>query len=351
MRRIAIAVLAGLFLAGAAAFVWARWSGPAVGDVQPTSRSWLDSLAALVGLGGPDSGETFSGYVEAEYVLVTSMVGGTLMRLEVARGDWVTAGAPLFTLDDTAERGARDEAAARLAQAEAQLADLRLGRRAPEIDAILAQRDQAVAMLRQSEAEYERQLQLRRKAVSSQKAVDDARWQRDRDRAQVNELEAQLLVARLPGRDDQIRAAEAAVTAARAALTQAEWRLGQMTIFAPSTGTVSDTLFRPGETVGAGLPVVQLLPPANVKIRFFVPQAVVPQIAVGDAVRVTCDGCAAPIAATIRFISPQAEFTPPVIYSREERARLVFLVEAWPDAQPQRLRVGQPVDVTIVPRS
>jgi HlyD family secretion protein len=350
MRRIGIAVVAVLFLAAAGAVVWARWSTPSQAEAGHGPRSWFDSLAALVGLGGPDVGETFSGYVEAEYVLVTSMVGGTLMRLDVVRGDWVNAGAPLFTLDDTAERGARDEAAARLAQAEAQLADLRLGRRAPEIDAILAQRDQAAAMLRQSEGEYERQQQLRQKGVSSQKALDDARWQRDRDRAQVNELEAQLLVARLPGRDDQIRAAEAAVTAARAAVTQAEWRLGQMAIFAPSAGTVSDTLFRPGETVAAGLPVVQLLPPANIKIRFFVPQAVVPRVAVGDAVRVSCDGCAAPIAATVRFISPQAEFTPPVIYSREERARLVFLVEAWPDEAGQTLRVGQPVDVAIVPR-
>jgi HlyD family secretion protein len=347
MRRIAIAALAVLFLAGAAAFVWARWSG-SPGSARP---SFLESLAALVGLGGADGRESFSGYVEAEYVLVTSMVGGTLMRLDVARGDMVEAGAPLFTLDDTAERGARDEAAARLVQAQAQLADLRTGRRAPEIDAILAQREQAVAMLRQSEAEYERQLQLRQKRVSSEKQLENARWERDRDQAEVNELEAELLVARLPGREDQIRAAEAAVEAARATLTQAEWRLEQMTIFAPAAGSVVDTLFRPGETVPAGLPVVQLLPPANIKIRFFVPQAVVPQIAVGDAVRVTCDGCAGPIAATVRFISPQAEFTPPVIYSREERARLVFMIEARPDVAPQMLRVGQPVDVAIVPPS
>jgi HlyD family secretion protein len=347
MRRIAIAALAVLFLASAAAFVWAQWSEPP-GNGPP---SWLESVAALVGLDGADRLESFSGYVEAEYVLVTSMVGGTLMRLDVARGDSVEAGAPLFALDDAAERGARDEAAARLVQAQAQLADLRTGRRAPEIDAIVAQREQAVAMLRQSEAEYERQLQLRRKRVSSEKQLENARWQRDRDQAEVNELDAELLVARLPGREDQIRAAEAAVEAARAALTQAEWRLGQMTIFAPAAGSVVDTLFRPGENVPAGLPVVQLLPPANIKIRFFVPQAVVPQIAVGDAIRVTCDGCASPIEATVRFISPQAEFTPPVIYSREERARLVFMIEARPDEAPQMLRVGQPVDIAIMPPS
>jgi HlyD family secretion protein len=350
MKRIAVIALAILFMGAAAVFVWARWSAPADGEDGMAPQSWLDSLTRLVGLGGPSAVDSFSGYVEAEYVLVTSTVGGTLIRVDVARGDWVEAGASLFVLDDTAERGARDEEAARLAQAQAQLADLQTGRRPPEIDAILAQREQAMALLRQSEAEFERQAELRQKRVSSEKQLQEARWQRDRDRARVDELDAQLMVARLPGRQDQIRAAQAAVTAARAALTQAEWRLGQMTIFAPGAGIVVDTLFRPGESVAAGLPVIQLLPPGNIKVRFFVPQAMVPRIAIGDAVRIACDGCAEPIAGTIRYISPQAEFTPPVIYSREQRARLVFMVEARPDQDPQSLRVGQPVDVTIAPR-
>jgi HlyD family secretion protein len=150
------------------------------------------------------------------------------------------------------------------------------------------------------------------------------------------------------GRDEEIKAAEAAVSAAKASLAQAEWRLAQKTGIAPAGGVIVDTLYRPGEMVPAGLPVVQLLPPENIKLRFFVPEAVVARIAVGQTVRATCDGCGPPVAAIVRFISPQAEFTPPVIYSREQRTRLVFMVEARPSQHPEALRVGQPIDVEPV---
>ncbi len=347
MRRRLIAAIAVVLVLAAGALAWGHWR-PA-GDPSPAQqRSWFDRLAASIGLGGSDAAATFSGYVEADYVMVTSSIGGTLMKIEVARGDQVAVGAPLFALDDAAERAARDEAAAKLAQAQSQLADLRLGRRQPEIDAIAAQRAQAEAALRQSQADYERQVQLRRTRVSSQKQLDDARAQRDRDQNRLAEIDAQLEVARMPAREDEIRAAEAAVTAARAALAQAEWRLGQKTGVAPQAGLVVDTLYRPGEMVAAGQPVVQLLPPANVKIRFFVPEQVVGQMAIGQTVQVSCDGCGAPVAATVRFISPQAEFTPPVIYSREQRARLVFMIEARPNERAETLHVGQPVDVALV---
>ena len=312
------------------------------------ARSWIGNLIAAIDLSGTGRSAAFSGYVEADYVLVASTVGGTLMQLDVARGDRVAAGARLFALDDISERAARDEAAGKLSQAEAQLADLRTGRRPPEIDAIVAQRAQAEAALRHSEAEYQREVRLRGTGASSTRLLDEWLAQRDRDQSRFQELDAQLRIARMPGRDEQIRAAEAAVTAAQASLAQAEWRLAQTTGTAPKGGTIVDTLYRPGEMVPAGLPVVQLLPPENIKIRFFVPQGLVAQIGVGRVVRVACDGCGAPFAATVRFISPRAEFTPPVIYSREQRARLVFMVEARPEARPEALRVGQPVDVTMV---
>ena len=293
--------------------------------------------------GTPDS--SYSGYVEAEYVMVGSAVGGPLATLDVRRGDKVTAGARLFTLDDTAERGARDEADGKLQTAVAQLADLLTGRRAPEIEAIVAQRVQAVAALRQSETELQRQTRLQASNASSAQQLELARKQRDQDKGHVDELDAQLRVARLPGRDEQINAAQATVTSAQGTLAQAQWQLGQMTGTAPTDGTVVDTLYRPGEQIGGGKPVVQLLPPGNIKIRFFVPEGIIARIAAGQNVRISCDGCGAPITAVIRFISPQAEFTPPVIYSREQRSRLVYLVEAWPNERAEALRVGQPVDV------
>ena len=294
-----------------------------------------------------DRATTYSGYVEAEYVMVGSAIGGPLATLDVQRGDKVLTGARLFALDDVAERGARDEADGKLQAAVAQYADLLTGRRAPEIEAIVAQRVQAVAALQQSETELQRQIRLQASNASSAQQLEIARKQRDQDKGHVDELDAQLRVARLPGRDEQINAAQAAVASAQGTLVQAQWRLGQMTGTAPADSTVVDTLYRPGEQVGPAMPVVQLLPPGNIKLRFFVPEGTVARISVGQNVRVSCDGCGAPIAATVRFISPQAEFTPPVIYSREQRGRLVFLVEAWPSERADALRVGQPVDVGL----
>lgn len=350
MRRIAIGVLVSAIGVGASALLWRSWD-PArnQGPLETEGpRSWIGNLVAAIDFSGTGRSAAFSGYIEADYVLVASTVGGTLTQLDVVRGDRVATGARLFALDDISERAARDEAAGKLRQAQAQFADLLTGRRPPEIDAILAQRAQAEAALRHSEAEYQREVRLRGTGASSTRLLDEWLAQRDRDQSRLQELDAQIRVARMPGRDEQIRAAEAAVTAAWASLAQAEWRLAQTTGTAPTGGMIVDTLYRPGEMVPAGLPVVQLLPPENIKIRFFVPQGLVAQIGVGQVVRVACDGCGPPIAATVRFISPRAEFTPPVIYSREQRARLVFMVEARPDERAEALRVGQPVDVTMV---
>jgi HlyD family secretion protein len=354
MKRVAVALLV-LVLLVVGALLWVRAPGmndgvaanPA-GLRQAVDDSWFGRFAAR--LRGANDKDLYSGYVEADYVYVTSVIGGTLTELAVTRGVNVTAGAPLFHLDDDSERAVRDESKARLAQAEHQLTDLLTGKRPPEIEAIEAQRVQARAALRQSESEFERQIRLRASGTSSEKQLEDARSQRDRDAARIIELDAQLRVARMPGRDAEIRAAESAVTAAKAALAQADWRLTQKTVAAPTAGFVVDTLYRPGEMVQAGQAVVQLLPAANIKIRFFVPQAVVAQIAVGQKIQVSCDGCGAPIAATVRFISPQTEFTPPVIYSREQRSRLVFMIEARPDERATALRVGQPLDVKVLPQ-
>ncbi len=123
-------------------------------------------------------------------------------------------------------------------------------------------------------------------------------------------------------------------------------RLARRTVFSAVGGTVQQIYFRPGEMVPAGRPVLSLLPPGNIKVRFYVPEAVLPRVSYGDEVDVACDGCAHGLTARVSFIAKQSEFTPPVIYSLEERAKLVFLIEALPD-KPAELRVGQPVDVTL----
>jgi HlyD family secretion protein len=155
-------------------------------------------------------------------------------------------------------------------------------------------------------------------------------------------------VARLAARPDEIAAARAEAQAARAALAQAQWRLGQKAVAAPVAGAVQDRLYQPGEFVPAGNPVVVLLPPENLKLRFFVGEPELAKVKTGQAVRASCDGCGAEIPATIHFVSTQAEYTPPVIYSRENRAKLVYLVEARVAAKDAaRLHVGQPVEVRL----
>ena len=169
-----------------------------------------------------------------------------------------------------------------------------------------------------------------------------------RDRERLKELEAQLATAKLAARVDEIRAAEAEAAAARATLARADWSLAQKSVKAPVAGLVQDTLYVQGEWVPAGSPVVSLLPPQNIKVRFFVPETRIGSLKTGQAVTLSCDGCAAPVFATISYISPQAEYTPPVIYSRENRGKLVFLIEARPaPADAAKLRPGQPMDVKV----
>jgi HlyD family secretion protein len=317
-------------------------------DVIAWLSGLLVALAAAMGLGGNGGALQVQGYVEGEYVYVAAPVAGRLERLHVARGAQVATAAPLFQLDRASEQPGRDDAAARLARAEANLADLRKGKRPSELESIEAQLAQAQAMLELAEAELERRQRLVASNVASREAVDQARAAYERDKARVAELRAELKTAQLGARTDEIQAAEAEVTAARAQLAQAEWRLDQMSQAAPQPGVVVDTLYRPGEWIAAGAPVVSLLPPANVKVRFFVPEPRLGAIKIGDEIRISCDACAAGLSAAISYISPDAEYTPPVIYSREMRAKLVYLVEARP-RQPTALRPGQPVDVTLAP--
>jgi HlyD family secretion protein len=306
------------------------------------------SLAALVLAAcssGPPPG--YAGYVEAEYVRVGAPLAGTLAKLAVQRGDTIAANAPLFALESESERAARAEAEAQVQRANATLANLEKARRPPEIDAARAQLAQAQASLRQSEADLVRVQKLVADKFLPPQRLDEARATRDRDHARVGELTAQVQLTQMPARSDEIAAARADLKAASDSLAQAQWRLDQKTQTAPVAGLVNDTLYRPGEWVAAGAPVVSLLPPGNVKVRFYVPEPTLSSLRIGAAVSVRCDGCAAPVAAKITFIAPQAEFTPPVIYSRENRAKLVFLIEARPDAPNAALHPGLPVEVAL----
>jgi HlyD family secretion protein len=290
----------------------------------------------------------WQGYVEGEYVYLSSSQSGTLTNLWVQRGRNVNAATPLFELDDVDETAALQQSQHQLAAAQALLADLRTGKRPPEVRVTEAQLAQARANAHKAALQLTRdEAQLKAGGIP-QSQLDDSRALAESTAAQVRELENQVRVAHLPGRSQQIAAQAAQVEAAQAAVAQAQWKLDQKRVVAPSAGFVQDTMFRVGEWVQAGNPVVQLLPPQNVKVRFFVSETTLGSLATGRKVSVHCDGCAADIPATITFISNSAEYTPPVIFSNDNRAKFVFLIEARPaPADALKLHPGQPVEVRL----
>jgi HlyD family secretion protein len=287
----------------------------------------------------------WQGYIEGEYVLLASPYAGQLQKLFVRRGDQVESGKPVFALEQENERAARAEAEERMKSAQAKLENLQAARRPPELAALREQVNQAKAALELSRANLAREQELFKKGFSPKARLDDARSAQERDTARVKEAEQQLKNAQMPvGREGEREAAEAEMAAAKAALAQAAWRLDQKSVAAPVSGLVQDTFFVIGEWVPAGRPVASLLPPGNVKARFYVPETVLSSVQIGKAIEIRCDGCQA-IDAKVSYVSSQAEYTPPVLYSKESRSKLLFLVEAR--LASAQLRPGQPVDVRL----
>ena len=308
---------------------------------------WL----ALCGAGcDSQKANEFQGYIEGEYVYVASPMGGTLTNLAVARGDTVKAGQLLFALERESEAAAVRQAEHNLSQAQAQLEDLNKGKRPSEISSMEAQLERARADLKLAEAELVRRQDLLKQKVVSPEELDQARSQRDADQAQVDQMAADLETGRLGGRTDAIAAAQSLVDSQADALAKARWSFDQKQQFSPASGPVQDTLYRQGEYVSPGNPVVTLLPPDHVKVRFFVPEEWLARVKVGGAVQVAFDGGKKAFPATVNYLSTQAEYSPPVIYNRENRASLVYMIEArFAPADAAELRPGQPVDVTVSP--
>ena len=301
---------------------------------------------ALAGcFGGSDP--TLQGYVEGTYVYVSAESGGRVIQRPAEAGRRVAAGDLLFALDSSDQTQAVAGADARLAQAKAQLANLQTGKRDEEVAVLATALSSARTTLQSAEDDYRRKLQLRQNGVAAQTVVDDAKAARDRAQSAVDSAERQLLVARLPARPEEITAAQLNVTAQEAALEQARIQLDRRQIKAPAAGLIEETFYEPGEQVTAGQPVVSLLPDANRKVRFFVPEANLASVAPGKTIALGCDGCATGMTAEIEFVSTEAEFTPPIIYSKDSRDKLVFRVDARPAGDAVSLKVGQPLDIHL----
>ena len=288
--------------------------------------------------------QTLSGYVEGEPLYPASPLSGRLVRIDVRRGDAVLAGAALFAVDPSQGEAAKGQAQADVAAAQALAEDARRGQRPAELGVIEANLAAAQASLTDTQKTLARVTPLTAAGAASRADLDAATAARDTAQAQVNAIEKQRQVAKLGARTDQIAAADQRVRQAQAGLAGADSRLNDLAPVAPSAGRIEDTFFQPGEWVPANQPVLSLLPSDRVRLRFFAPQDGVAAYTIGRNVSFSCDGCPAGLAAKITYVSPRPEFTPPVIYSREARDRLVFLVEAAP-TQPKGLVPGLPIDV------
>jgi HlyD family secretion protein len=291
--------------------------------------------------------QEWQGYAEADFVKVGPTQAGLLTSLSVARGDRVEAGSPLFAQDETDDLARRDQAARQLRQAQEQLANLQSAAKPTEIDQAEANLADARATLDRSQQDFARAQDLIAKGAITTQTLDQRRSEQLSAKAHVTAMEAALAQARAPmGRDREIRAAHAAEEASAAALAMADWRLAQRRVSAPAGGRVADVLARPGEVLAVGAPVVSLLPPENIFVRFFVSEAELSNLHRGAAVKIVCDKCPRDLEASISFIAPQAEYTPPVIYSDSSRAKLVYMVEARPPREKASLlNPGQPVTV------
>jgi HlyD family secretion protein len=297
--------------------------------------------------GKSPANEPFLGYVDGETLYIGPNEGERLAAVEVAAGSVVKAGDPLFIMATPILDRSQAEADARIGQLEAQVKNLQAATSRPEQIAVLEaglERAQAAYVL--SRNDYERQSKLFAAGHVAKAALDRAEMALKRDEASVKEARRQVEAARIPGRSQEIQAAEGALNQAREQLRAIDIRISRQSVKAPAAGVVQDVFFRPGEVVKEGQPVVALLPPENRKVRFYVPEPRLAGLRLGAQVRVSCDGCPNDLSGRISFIAGREEYTPPVIFSDVERAKLVFKVEARLEGKARELPLGMPVSVT-----
>jgi HlyD family secretion protein len=310
-----------------------------------TRGYWQPPLFGLLGIES-DNGR-YLGYVEGETSLIAPPVAGQLLERQVDRGSHVKKGDRLFVIDPTLAKAEVARVEAALAEAKARHENLLTGKRPEEQDVIRAQRRETEASLSMAETELKRQTELLPRGFTTRQAYDQAESQVNQLRARLASLAAQERVGDLAARQAEIAAAAALIIQNEANLQQARKRLADLMPVAPDDALVENTFFNVGEWVPAGTPVVSLLPARRVKLRFFVPEEEVAKAQMGREVSFTCDGCPPDLRASIIYVSPRAEFTPPVIYSQTARAKLVFMVEARPLELPPQLALAPGLPVTV----
>ncbi|WP_417492279.1 HlyD family secretion protein [Maricaulis sp.] len=291
-------------------------------------------VLALLGACSPPVESGLHGYAEGDFVSLAPDLTGRIIETTLREGDPVSAGDPAFRLDDTDARAALAAAQAQLAVATAQFDDAAAGARDPEIAAARELLAQANAARTLANADLVRARELFAQGHVSQARIDQAQSAADAADAQVSEMRQRLNLVQLPARENQLRALQAAVAAAQAAVERAEFVLSQRAVTVPFDGRVERQIRYPGEQASPALPVYSILPEGAVHAVVFIPEPELAATPVGTRFAVSCDACGAGLMATITRIDDEAQFTAPFIYSDSERARLVYRAEARFDANP-----------------
>jgi HlyD family secretion protein len=304
------------------------------------------TVISLLGCTEPAEKTTFSGYVEEELIYIAAPQPGWIAEEQVSAGQEISSGDILFKLDDEQQLALLSEAQARVEQAQAQERDASTGARVEEIDALQAQKNEAAAALEFAKSEKVRWTELVTKGLAPESKGIQVKADYEAAVARLNTLEANIQVAKLAKREEFIKGADAAQRAAQAALEQAQWQLQQRTVSATVGGQVDEIFYRKGEFVNTGAPVLAILPDQGLKVRFYVPQARLTEFNVGDEVSVIADGIDSPVKAKIFNIAKSVEFTPPVIYDKTTRQKLMFMLEARLPTNSQ-LHPGLPVEVDL----
>lgn len=305
-------------------------------------------FVVLISISGCDrfGRHSFQGYVEGENIYLSSPFYGVLQELNVVRGQQVSKGQLLFKLDLNPQATQVAQVEGELEQAKNTLIDLEKPRRLPEISAIEAQIEQAKAQVQLATVRVSRFQTLFNKKATDKDTLDAAIANLKQQTQLKEQYESNLALAKLGGREDQIKAQKAQISSLQAKLDNAKWDLAQKTIVAPASGRIFDTYFRVGESVPSQQPVLSLLTPENIHIEFFVPLEYTSRVQLGQLIRFTCEGCDQNNEATINYISPEAEYVPPLVYSRENYSKLVFRVKAQ-IKNLSNYKPGQPVTVTL----
>jgi len=291
---------------------------------------------------------TIQGYIEGTYTYVSSGVSGKLLQLMFYKGSYVKPNQLLFKLDPEPETSQLIQAEQKLAQSQQVLEDIQKGARDTIIKGLVAQRQQVVADLDYSQKLLIRYQTLYKQSVLDKNSLDKAASDNDANKERLKQLDANIAEAKLGGRENLIKAEEANVIGSAALVKASQWAVEQKTIYSPVDARVFDNSYEVGEFVEPGQPVYVLLPRNAIKVIFFVPEQYLSLMHIGKNISFSCDSCSQKYITAISFISPNAEYTPPVIFSKDSRDKLVYRIEALikPEVS-DKFNVGQPVDVQV----